>query len=184
MEWDPYTFSILTEVAGEVHFKDLEPGITLQEQVDEVTGLSQLVVKDSPEEKYQPQLVIRPDGKGSSSSKGTKKYLMPSRAHLMVQEGDTVNAGDVLAKIPRETTKTKDITGGLPRVQELFEARRPHEPAVITEIDGAVRYGDVVKGQRKVVGRSRSAASPKNTCCRGAFTSPFRRVSASGRASR
>ena len=149
VEWDPYTFSILTEVTGEVHFKDMEPGITLHEQVDEVTGLSQLVVKDSPDEKYQPQLIIRPEGKGSS--KGSKKYLMPSRAHLMVQDGATVQAGDVLAKIPRETTKTKDITGGLPRVQELFEARKPHEPAVITEIDGVVHYGDVLKGQRKVV---------------------------------
>ena len=76
---------------------------------------------------------------------------MPSRAHLMVQEGDEVSPGDVLAKIPRETTKTKDITGGLPRVVELFEARKPHEPAVITEIDGIVRYGDVVKGQRKIL---------------------------------
>jgi DNA-directed RNA polymerase subunit beta' len=151
VEWDPYTFSILTEVGGVAQFKDLEPGITLQEQVDEVTGLSQWVVKDSPEEKYQPQLVIRPDEKTAGHSKGTKKYLMPSRAHLMVQDGDKVSAGAVLAKIPRETTKTKDITGGLPRVVELFEARKPHEPAVITEIDGTVRYGEVVKGQRKVV---------------------------------
>jgi DNA-directed RNA polymerase subunit beta' len=145
VEWDPYTFSILTEVAGTVQFKDLEAGITVQEQVDEVTGLSQWVVKDASEEKFQPQIVIR------NEKKGTKKYLMPSRAHLMVQEGDEVSPGDVLAKIPRETTKTKDITGGLPRVVELFEARKPHEPAVITEIDGIVRYGDVVKGQRKIL---------------------------------
>jgi DNA-directed RNA polymerase subunit beta' len=148
LEWDPYTFSILTETAGEVQFKDLEAGLTLQEQVDEVTGLSQWVVKDSPDEKYQPQLLIRSDGE---RAKGTKKYLMPSRAHLMVQEGDKVSPGDILAKIPRETTKTKDITGGLPRVVELFEARKPHEPAVITEIDGAVKYAEIVKGQRKVV---------------------------------
>ncbi len=145
VEWDPYTFSILTEVAGTVQFKDLEAGLTVQEQVDEVTGLSQWVVKDASEEKFQPQIVIR------NEKKGTKKYLMPSRAHLMVQEGDEVSPGDVLAKIPRETTKTKDITGGLPRVVELFEARKPHEPAVITEIDGVVRYGDVVKGQRKIL---------------------------------
>jgi len=144
VEWDPYTFSILTEVAGRVEFKDLELAVTLREQVDEVTGLSQWVVTEAPDEKYQPQIAVR-------SAKGAKKYLMPSRAHLMVQEGDEVNAGDVLAKIPRETTKTKDITGGLPRVVELFEARRPHEPAVITEIDGVVKYGDVVKGQRKIV---------------------------------
>ena len=145
VEWDPYTFSILTEVAGTAQFKDLEAGITVQEQVDEVTGLSQWVVKEASEEKYQPQIVIR------NEKKGTKKYLMPSRAHLMVQEGDEVSPGDVLAKIPRETTKTKDITGGLPRVVELFEARKPHEPAVITEIDGIIRYADVVKGQRKIL---------------------------------
>jgi DNA-directed RNA polymerase subunit beta' len=145
VEWDPYTFSILTEVNGTVQFKDLEAGVTLQEQVDEVTGLSQWVVKEAPDEKNQPQIVIR------NEKKGTKKYLMPSRAHLMVQDGDEVSPGDVLAKIPRETTKTKDITGGLPRVVELFEARKPHEPAVITEIDGIVRYADVAKGQRKIL---------------------------------
>jgi len=145
VEWDPYTFSILTEVGGTVQFKDLEQGVTLREEVDEVTGLSRWVVTDSPDEKLQPQLVIR------SEKKGTKKYLMPSRAHLMVQEEDEVSPGDVLAKIPRETTKTKDITGGLPRVQELFEARKPHETAVITEIDGIVRYGEVLKGQRKII---------------------------------
>ena len=145
VEWDPYTFSILTEVNGTVQFKDLEAGVTVQEQVDEVTGLSQWVVKETSDEKFQPQIVIR------NEKKGTKKYLMPSRAHLMVQEGDEVSPGDVLAKIPRETTKTKDITGGLPRVVELFEARKPHEPAVITEIDGLVRYADIVKGQRKIL---------------------------------
>jgi DNA-directed RNA polymerase subunit beta' len=145
VEWDPYTFSILTEVGGTAQFKDLEVGVTLQEQVDEVTGLSQWVVKEASDEKYQPQLIIK------SEKKGTRKYLMPSRAHLMVQDGEEVNPGDVLAKIPRETTKTKDITGGLPRVVELFEARKPHEPAVITEIDGLVKYADVVKGQRKII---------------------------------
>ena len=148
VEWDPYTFSILTEVAGTVQFKDLEVGTTLQEQVDEVTGLSQWVVTEAPDEQYQPRLAIKDE---KSGSKGLKKYLMPSRAHLMVEDGAQVSAGDVLAKIPRETTKTKDITGGLPRVVELFEARKPHEPAVITEVDGVVKYGDIVKGQRKIV---------------------------------
>ncbi len=79
-----------------------------------------------------------------------KKYLMPSRAHLMITDGDEVQAGDVLAKIPRETTKTKDITGGLPRVVELFETRKPRDPAVISEIDGVVKYGEIAKGQRKI----------------------------------
>ena len=144
-EWDPYTFSILTEFGGTVHFKDLEKGLTLNEEVDEVTGLSRWVVTDSPDEKYQPAIVIR-----EGNSRHGKPYLMPTRAHLMVAEGDEISPGEVLAKIPRETTKTKDITGGLPRVVELFEARRPRETAIITEIDGVVRYGDVAKGQRKV----------------------------------
>ncbi len=148
LEWDPYTFSILTEVSGGVHYRDLVEGLTLQEQVDEVTGLSQLVVSDSPDEKRQPTIVVRPEGTGSRAE--AKKYLMPTHAHLMVRDGEEVHAGDVLAKIPRETTKTKDITGGLPRVVELFEARKPRETAVIAEINGTVKYGDITKGQRKI----------------------------------
>jgi DNA-directed RNA polymerase subunit beta' len=145
VEWDPYTFSILTETAGSVQFKDLQAGITIEEQVDEVTGLSQLVVTLPPgDEKHQPTILIR------GAQGRTKKYLMPSRAHLMVVDGDEVQPGDVLAKIPRETTKTKDITGGLPRVVELFETRKPKDPAVISEIDGVVKYGEIVKGQRKI----------------------------------
>ena len=144
-EWDPYTFSILTESAGAVQFKDLQAGVTIEEQVDEVTGLSQLVVTLPPgDEKHQPTIQIR------GAAGRVKKYLMPSRAHLMVADGDEVQPGDVLAKIPRETTKTKDITGGLPRVVELFETRKPKDPAVISEIDGAVKYGEIAKGQRKI----------------------------------
>ena len=145
LEWDPYTFSILTEDGGRCHFVDLQEGVSLQEQVDEVTGMSQWVVTDSPDEKRQPQIEIR-GGKG----KTIRKYLIPTNAHLMVRDGDDIHDGDVLAKIPRETTKTKDITGGLPRVVELFEARRPKETAVISEIDGVVRYGEISKGQRKI----------------------------------
>src|SRR6202453_3329899 len=146
VEWDPYTFSIRTETGGSIQFKDLQPGITIEEQVDEVAGLSQLVVTLPPgDEKHQPTILVRdPQGRVR------KKYLMPSRAHLMVADGYEVQPGDVLAKIPRETTKTKDITGGLPRVVELFETRKPKDPAVISEIDGIVKYGDIVKGQRKI----------------------------------
>jgi DNA-directed RNA polymerase subunit beta' len=143
VEWDPYTFSIVTEIGGTVQFKDLQDGVTLHEEVYEFTGLSRHVVGDSPDEKRQPALIIK-------SGKTTRRYLMPSRAHLMVQDGEEVHPGDVLAKIPRETTKTKDITGGLPRVVELFEARKPRETAIISEIDGVVRFGDVTKGQRKI----------------------------------
>jgi hypothetical protein len=147
LEWDPYTFSILTEVSGVVHFKDLLEGATIQERVDEVTGMSQLVVTDAIDEKRQPTIIVKPD----TGSKDTKKYLMPTHAHLMVRNEDVVHAADVLAKIPRETTKTKDITGGLPRVVELFEARKPRETAVISEIDGIVKHGGIVKGQRKII---------------------------------
>ncbi len=143
VEWDPYTFAILTEIGGTVQFKDLQEGVTLNEEVDEVTGLSRHVVGESPDEKRQPAIVIK-------GGKGSRRYLMPSRSHLMVADGDEVHPGDVLAKIPRETTKTKDITGGLPRVVELFEARKPRETAVISEIDGVVRFGEVSKGQRKI----------------------------------
>jgi DNA-directed RNA polymerase subunit beta' len=165
LEWDPYTFSILTEVTGSVHFKDLLEGMTMQEQLDEVTGMSQLVVVDSLDEKRQPTVIVRPDSAQGSKSEA-KKYLMPTHAHLMVRDGEDVHAGDVLAKIPRETTKTKDITGGLPRVVELFEARKPRETAIMAEINGTVKYGEVTKGQRKIyvigdVGEQREYSLPR-----------------------
>jgi DNA-directed RNA polymerase subunit beta' len=147
LEWDPYTFSILTEVTGVIHFKELQEGVTMQEQVDEISGNMQLVVIDSPDEKRMPQILVRPHGGHKSDE---KRYLMPTHAHLMVRDGEEVHAGDVLAKIPRATTKTKDITGGLPRVVELFEARKPRETAIIAEINGIVKYGEVSKGQRKI----------------------------------
>ena len=146
VEWDPYTFSIITEKAGVVKFKDIAEGVTVHEEVDEVTGLSRLIIVDSPDEKKQPMVEIR-----NAAGKVDVKYHMPSHAHLMITDGQTVTAGEVLAKIPRETTKTKDITGGLPRVQELFEARKPRETAVISEIDGLVKIGSIVKGMRKVI---------------------------------
>jgi DNA-directed RNA polymerase subunit beta' len=147
LEWDPYTFSILTELTAVVHFKDLMEGITMQEQVDEISGNMQLVVTDSPDEKRVPTIIVRPAG---GTKHDEKRYLMPTHAHLMVRDGEEVHAGDVLAKIPRATTKTKDITGGLPRVVELFEARKPRERAAIAEINGIIKYGEIAKGQRKV----------------------------------
>jgi DNA-directed RNA polymerase subunit beta' len=146
VEWDPYTFSILTEDAGTVKYKDLIPDVTFHEEVDEVTGLSRKIVVDSPDEKKQPTIEIR-----DKAGKVARKYNMPSHAHLMIEDGEMAHAGQVLAKIPRETTKTKDITGGLPRVVELFEARKPRETAVISEIDGIVRHGGIVKGLRKII---------------------------------
>ncbi len=146
VEWDPYTFSILTEQGGTIRFKDIIDKVTVHEEVDEITGLSRLIIVDSPDEKKQPAIEIVKEG-----GEVLHKYHMPSNAHLMVTNGDVVVAGDVIAKIPRETTKTKDITGGLPRVVELFEARKPRETAVISEIDGTVRHGGIVKGLRKIL---------------------------------
>jgi len=144
--WDPFTFAILTEVAGHVKYQDLKEGVTFDEEVDEVTGQSRMVVKDSPDEKKQPRLEIR-----SASNKMLKTYQMPVRANLMVVDAEDVEPGDIIAKIPRETTKTKDITGGLPRVVELFEARRPAETAIMSEIDGVVKLGEISKGKRKLI---------------------------------
>ncbi len=146
LEWDPFTFSILTESEGRCHFFDLQVGVTLHQQVDEVSGMSQWIVTDFPEERREPRIEIR-----GEDGEVRRSYLIPTNAHLMVRDGDPIHAGDVLAKIPRETTKTKDITGGLPRVVELFEARKPSEPAVISEIDGVVQYGGLSKGYRKVI---------------------------------
>ena len=145
VEWDPYTFSILTEQGGTAKFKDIIEGLTVHEEIDEVTGLMRRIIVDSPDEKKQPTIEIR-----NKSGKMICRYHMPSHAHLMVGDGASVNASDVLAKIPRETTKTKDITGGLPRVVELFEARKPRLTAVISEINGVVKHGGIVKGMRKI----------------------------------
>ena len=152
-EWDPYTVPILTEVGGTVKFGDVIQAITMEEKVDERTGLSTKVIIDSKDVDKRTRISIK-DVKGKTtrlSQTMEARYLVPVGAHINVQDGQTVSAGDALAKIPRETTKTKDITGGLPRVAELFEARKPKEFAVISEIDGVVCFGKDTKGKRKVV---------------------------------
>ncbi len=145
VEFDPFNFAILTETGGIASFKDILEGTTIEERTDDVTGFSRQFIIDSPDEKKQPQIHIK-----SANGDLLRKYLLPSGAMLMVADGQELHAGDTLVKIPRETRKTKDITGGLPRVVELFEARRPKEPARITEIDGVVHYGEVSKGKRKI----------------------------------
>ena len=151
VEWDPFTSSVLTEIAGKATYQDIAEGENLREETDPVTGLSQRIIVDAPlTEKRSPAIVVQ--GKNGEE----RKYLLPTGSHLVVQDGDRVFPGDTLVKIPRETTKTKDITGGLPRVVELFEARSPKEPAIISEIDGAVQLGDLQKGMRKVVVQSDS----------------------------
>ncbi|MGC9325512.1 MAG: DNA-directed RNA polymerase subunit beta' [Desulfomonilia bacterium] len=153
-EWDPYTIPILTDVPGKVKFVDLVEEVTVQEHIDEVTGLSRSVVIEPKNPDLRPRIVISDESGKAAKIPGTKnqaRYSLPTGANIFVKEGAEVYAGDVLVKIPRETTKTKDITGGLPRVVELFEARRPKECATVTEIDGEVAYGKDTKGKRKVV---------------------------------
>jgi len=153
-EWDPYSVPILTEVAGRVKFGDLVDGVTYAEQVDEITGLARKVVTASKDPDARPRVSVK-DERGQTkklaSSDADARYMLPEGANLVISDGDEIDAGDVIAKMPRETTKTKDITGGLPRVAELFEARKPKEYAVISEIDGVVSFGKDTKGKRKVV---------------------------------
>ncbi len=155
VEWDPYSLTILTEVGGRVAYGDIVEGVTMKDEFDEVTGLSRKVIIEHTGQTLRPRVSIKDEGgktaKVPGGSNAVARYLLPVGAHIFVEKGATVFPGDVLAKIPRETTKTKDITGGLPRVVELFEARKPKEQAVITEIDGEVSYGGFVKGQRKVL---------------------------------
>jgi DNA-directed RNA polymerase subunit beta' len=153
-EWDPYTIPIITEVPGLVKFGDIIEGITMQEQVDEVTGHAHKVIFESKDPDLRPRISIkqeRIDAEGKKTLETEARYILPMGSNIYVKEGEPVEAGDVLVKIPRETTKTKDITGGLPRVAELFEARKPKEYALISEIDGRVSFGKMVKGKRKVI---------------------------------
>ena len=154
-EWDPFSTPILTEAAGRVKFGDLIDGMTVREQVDEVTGMSTKVVVETKNPDSRPRISIKDDSgkttKLPAESGRYARYFMPVGANIVVSEGSMMYPGDAMAKIPRETTKTKDITGGLPRVAELFEARKPKEVTVISEIDGLVAFGKDVKGKRKVI---------------------------------
>jgi len=154
-EWDPFTIPILTEVAGIVKFGDIMDGTTMQEKRDNVTGKISRVIVESRQTDLRPRISIKDSEKKTASlpgpSKGQARYHLPTDAIIMVNEDDKVDSGTVLAKIPRETTKTKDITGGLPRVAELFEVRKPKENAILSEIDGTVSFGQYSKGRRRVI---------------------------------
>jgi len=154
-EWDPYTIPILTEVGGLVKYGDILDNVTLQEKRDNVTGKISRFVIESRRTELRSRISIKSSDKKTvnlpGSTKAQARYYLPIGAIIMVNEGDPVNAGDVLARIPRETTKTKDITGGLPRVAELFEVRKPKENAILSEIDGTVSFGQYSKGRRRVV---------------------------------
>jgi DNA-directed RNA polymerase subunit beta' len=146
IEWDPFANPILSDVSGVVDFGDIIEGSTMREQVDEFTGLSSKVIIESKDPELRPRVSIQsPEGRVVAHA------LLPVGANLAVTDGQEVAAGDVLAKMPRETTKTKDITGGLPRVAELFEARKPKDFAIVTAIDGTVGFGPDSRGKRRVI---------------------------------
>ena len=159
--WDPHAHPIITEVAGIAQFSGMEEGISVHRQTDELTGLSKIEVMD-PAERPAAGKDLRPtvtlvddDGKeqrsGADADDVHARYLLPPKAIVSLEDGARVNVGDVIASIPQEGTKTRDITGGLPRVADLFEARKPKEPAILAEISGAVSFGKETKGKRRLV---------------------------------
>ena len=148
VKWDPYTVPILTEVTGKVKFEDIKEGVTMKEELDPATKLKNRVIVEHKGD-YHPQLLIV-----DKDDEVLAIYPIPAGAHIVVADGKSVSAGEVLAKTPRVFSKTKDITGGLPRVAELFEARRPKDPAIISEIDGIFEFGEAKKGQKRVIVKS------------------------------
>ncbi|MBV6647575.1 MAG: DNA-directed RNA polymerase subunit beta', partial [Cyclobacteriaceae bacterium] len=141
--WDPYNAVIMSEFDGKIEFESIIEGITYKEESDEQTGHREKVIIDTKDKTKNPAILV--DG-----GENSKSYNIPVGAHLAVESGDKIKAGQVLAKIPRKTGKSRDITGGLPRVTELFEARNPSNPAVVTEIDGVVTYGGIKRGNREI----------------------------------
>ena len=143
--WDPYNAVILSEIDGKITFDAIEQGITYKEEYDEQTGHREKVITDTKDKTKNPAIVVN-----AKKEEDSKSYNIPVGAHLAVEGGDTIKAGQVLAKIPRTMTKSRDITGGLPRVTELFEARNPSNPAVVSEINGVVSYGGIKRGNREI----------------------------------
>ncbi len=153
-EWDPYANPIVAEVSGRIGFLGIKEGVTMSEQIDPVTGFATKVITDTKAGDDKPTVFIT-DANGEpikiEGRTTPARYVIPVGAQLLLSEGDEVHAGDIVAKIHRETSKTKDITGGLPRVAELFEARKPKEAAIVTEIDGYVSFGKDVKTKQRVI---------------------------------
>ncbi len=153
-EWDPYSDFIISDKGGKLRFRDVADGVTLKEKHDDKTGLRQMVVIDDRDKKLHPHIEML-DKKG----KIIGNFIIPTGAHIITHDNENVLPGDVICRIPKEITKTRDITGGLPRVAELFEVRKPKEAAVVSEIDGIVEYGPVTKGMRKIVIKNESGDS-------------------------
>jgi DNA-directed RNA polymerase subunit beta' len=153
-EWDPYSNPIIADVSGRAQFQDIVEGATMSEQVDPVTGFATKVISEFKSSEYKPSIVIVDESGSPVQIPGRNvvaRYTIPAGAQLTIADGDPVHAGDFIAKLHREASKTRDITGGLPRVAELFEARKPKEAAIIAEIDGYVSFGKDVKGKQRVI---------------------------------
>jgi DNA-directed RNA polymerase subunit beta' len=149
-QWDPYNGVIISEFSGKVRYENIEQGITYQVEIDEQTGFQEKVISESRNKKLIPTLHIE-----NSKGEVMRSYNLPVGAHLMIDDGDKINVGKILVKIPRKSAKAGDITGGLPRVTELFEARNPSNPAVVSEIDGVVSFGKIKRGNREIIIESR-----------------------------
>ncbi len=148
-EWDPYTGLILTEFSGQIKFEDIIKDVTFREETDDQTGLIQMKIVENRDKTLFPRISIM-DTK-TDPPRVLTSYRIPTDAQLQVHDGQGVKSGDALVKMPRMISKSRDITGGLPRVAELFEARRPHDPAVISEVDGIVEFGKIVRGQQQII---------------------------------
>jgi DNA-directed RNA polymerase subunit beta' len=155
-EWDPYNAVIISEISGKISFEHVLEGITYKEESDEVTGYREKVIIETRDKSKNPGVRIV-----SEKSEVIKSYNLPVGSHISVNENDSVQAGDILVKIPRAVGKSGDITGGLPRVTELFEARNPSNPAVVSEIDGEVSFGKVKRGNREIVVTSKAGQVKK-----------------------
>jgi len=166
--WDPYTIPIITEVKGAVNSEDLIADVTVQEEKNPITGVTERVIVEHKQE-FHPQIIITDEKKDVVGI-----YSIPIGAHILVQDKQKVNAGDLIAKIPRGHGKTRDITGGLPRVAEIFEARRPKDPAVISEIDGVIEFGEDKKGRRSIVVKSSTGMSAEYTIPHGKHPNVYR----------
>lgn len=154
--WDPYNAVIISETAGKIAYENIQQGVTYQIEVDEQTGFQEKVISESRNKKLIPTLKIL-----NKKSETLKVYNLPVGAHLIVNDEEEVEAGKVLVKTPRKSAKSGDITGGLPRVTELFEARNPSNPAVVSEIDGTVSYGKIKRGNREIIIESKTGEIKK-----------------------
>jgi len=155
-KWDPYNAVIISEFKGEVQFNNLVEGVTYREEVDEQTGFTEIVIKENRDKKMIPTISVN-DKDGTEF----RSYNLPVDAHIIVKNGDKIKSGDVMVKIPRKSGKSGDITGGLPRVTEMFEARNPSNPAVVSEIDGVASYGKIKRGNREIIIEARTGEIKK-----------------------